>query len=208
MYRNIAFDLGGVVVDFAPHDFLLENFCSAPIEQKVYDITFGSKEWQQLDAGLITRAQGDAIMLEKGRQQGCAFEVQAVLDSWMRSLRPRHRTLELIRRLKKMGYHVYFLSNIPEDALDFLRHKEFWTLFEGGIASCDVKINKPDSRIYQALLTDYHLKPSETIFIDDHTENVQAAYNLGITAIHYKGAGRLYKSLNTCGIPIRERLLW
>ena len=25
MYRNIAFDLGGVVVDFAPHDFLLEN---------------------------------------------------------------------------------------------------------------------------------------------------------------------------------------
>ena len=64
MYRNIAFDLGGVVVDFAPHDFLLENFCSAPIEQKVYDITFGSKEWQQLDAGLITRAQGDAIMLE------------------------------------------------------------------------------------------------------------------------------------------------
>ena len=118
MYRNIAFDLGGVVVDFAPHDFLLENFCSAPIEQKVYDITFGSKEWQQLDAGLITRAQGDAIMLEKGRQQGCAFEVQAVLDSWMRSLRPRHRTLDLIRRLKKMGYHVYFLSNIPEDALD------------------------------------------------------------------------------------------
>ena len=68
MYQNIAFDLGGVVVDFAPHDFLLENFCSAPIEQKVYDITFGSKEWQQLDAGLITRAQGDAIMLEKGRQ--------------------------------------------------------------------------------------------------------------------------------------------
>ena len=48
MYQNIAFDLGGVVVDFAPHDFLLENFCSAPIEQKVYDITFGSKEWQQL----------------------------------------------------------------------------------------------------------------------------------------------------------------
>ena len=147
-------------------------------------------------------------MLEKGRQQGCAFEVQAVLDSWMRSLRPRHRTLDLIRRLKKMGYHVYFLSNISEDALDFLRHKEFWTLFEGGIASCDVKINKPDPRIYQALLEDYHLKPSETIFIDDRTENVHAAYNLGITAIHYMGAGRLYKSLNTCGIPIRERLLW
>ena len=126
----------------------------------------------------------------------------------MRSLRPRHRTLDLIRRLKKMGYHVYFLSNISEDALDFLRHKEFWTLFEGGIASCDVKINKPDPRIYQALLEDYHLKPSETIFIDDRTENVHAAYNLGITAIHYMGAGRLYKSLNTCGIPIRERLLW
>ena len=202
MYRNIAFDLGGVVVDFAPHDFLLENFCSAPIEQKVYDITFGSKEWQQLDAGLITRAQGDAIMLEKGRQQGCAFEVQAVLDSWMRSLRPRHRTLDLIRRLKKMGYHVYFLSNIPEDALDFLRHKEFWTLFEGGIASCDVHLCKPEPEIFTTLMQTCHLAYDESIFVDDNKANAQAAYNLGITGILYKNPKSFTRALGACGIEM------
>lgn len=208
MYRNIVFDLGGVVVDFAPHDFLLENFCSPSIEKKVYDITFGSREWQQLDAGLITRAQGNAIMLDKGEKQGCAFEVQAVLDTWIRSLRARHRTIDLMRRLKKMGYRLYYLSNIPEDALAYLKQKEFWSLFEGGIASCEVRMNKPDPRIYQLLLKEFDLKASEVIFVDDNGSNVQAAFAHGITSIHYKGASSLYRALNTCGIPVRERLLW
>ena len=46
MYKNIVFDLGGVVVDFAPHDFLLDRFYDEAIETKVYDITFGSVEWR------------------------------------------------------------------------------------------------------------------------------------------------------------------
>ena len=55
MYKNIIFDLGGVMVDFAPKDFLLDRFCNATIEDKVYRLTFGSETWQKLDAGLCTR---------------------------------------------------------------------------------------------------------------------------------------------------------
>ena len=112
MYKNIVFDLGGVVVDFAPHDFLLDRFYDEAIETKVYDITFGSVEWRQLDAGELDREAGNAAMLQKAAEAGCTFEVQSVLDDWYRMLKTRRRTVDVMKRLKKMGFSLYYLSNI------------------------------------------------------------------------------------------------
>ena len=38
-------------------------------------------------------------------------------------------------QLKQRGYCVYYLSNIPEDVLDLLMHRDFEGLFDGGVAS-------------------------------------------------------------------------
>lgn len=208
MYKNVIFDLGGVVVDFKPHDFLLERFFDAKTEQTVYDITFGSEEWPLLDAGLITRQRGNEIMMEKARKAGCAFEVQSVLDDWIRSLRTRGKTHDIMKRLHKMGFRLFYLSNIPEDALAYLKQQEFFALFEGGVASCQVRMNKPDPRIYRALMSRYNLLPEETIFVDDTKANAAAAVELGITGIQYKGSGSFIKALNQCGIPLKSHLLW
>ena len=54
MYKSIVFDLGGVMVDFAPRAYLVDRICNAEIEEQVYDLTFGSEEWKQLDAGLVS----------------------------------------------------------------------------------------------------------------------------------------------------------
>ena len=48
MYKSIIFDLGGVMVDFDPKAYLVDRLCNAAIEEQVYDLTFGSEEWQQL----------------------------------------------------------------------------------------------------------------------------------------------------------------
>ena len=58
MYQNIIFDLGGVVVEFAPKKYLLDLLCDAKAEAAVESIVFESEEWEQLDLGLMTR-QGD-----------------------------------------------------------------------------------------------------------------------------------------------------
>ena len=208
MYRNIVFDLGGVVVDYDPHTFLLERFFDESVESKVHEIVFGSKEWRQLDAGEITRAEANAIMLEKAREAGCLFEVQSVLDDWMRTLKTRRKTVEIIKRLKKMGFSIYYLSNIAQDTLEELKKRDFWPLFEGGVASCEAGTNKPDARIYELLITKYLLDRTETIFVDDNKLNANAAYELGITGIHYKGGPAFIRALNACGIPIKEHLVW
>ena len=57
MYKNIVFDFGGVMVDFDPHKYLIDLFGNRGLEEEVYDLTFGSREWRLLDAGRITRRE-------------------------------------------------------------------------------------------------------------------------------------------------------
>ena len=140
MYKSIIFDIGGVMVDFDPKAYLVDRLCSAEMEEKVYDLTFGSEEWKKLDAGLISRFDGNATMLKNAQAAGCEFEVQGVLDDWTHILRPRHRMIELVRRLKNHGYCVYYLSNIPEDILELLTARGVLDQFDGGVASCEVKL--------------------------------------------------------------------
>ena len=111
MYKNIVFDFGGVMVDFDPKEYLVDRFCNADVEEQVSALTFDSEEWKLLDAGLITRFEANQRMLAKAREQGCAFEVQGVLDDWMHILRPRRRMQELVQKLKSHGYCVYYLRS-------------------------------------------------------------------------------------------------
>ena len=174
MYKSIIFDIGGVLVDFDPKAYLVDRLCNAEMEEKVYDLTFGSEEWQLLDAGKLSRYDGN------------------------------QRMLELVRRLKNHGYCVYYLSNIPQDVLELLTERGVLTQFDGGVASCEVQVNKPDPQIYKALLKKYQLKASECIFIDDRLENVQAAFALGFAGIQMKDSvGTLIRSLATCNVALR-----
>ena len=127
-----------------------------------------------------------------------------MLDDWLHILRPRRRMQELVRRLKNHGYSVYYLSNIPEDVLALLKERGVLDRFDGGVASCEVHVNKPDPRIYQALLDQYGLKASECVFIDDNLANVQAAFTLGFVGIQMKeSVGTLIRSLATCNVALR-----
>ena len=166
MYKSIVFDLGGVMIDFDPRGYLVDRLCNAETEEEVYDLTFGSEEWKLLDAGLISRFDGNHRMLEKARAAGRAFEVQGVLD--------------------------------------LLRDRGVLDGFDGGVASCEVHINKPDPKIYKALLDKYSLKAEECVFIDDRLENVQAAFALGFAGIQMKDSvGTLVRSLATCNVMLR-----
>lgn len=161
MYKNIIFDLGGVMVDFDPKTYLVDRFCNAEVEEQVSQLTFESEEWKPLDAGLITRSEANLRMLARAKEYGRAFEVQGVLDDWMHILRPRRRMQELVRKLKSRGYCVYYLSNIPEDVLDFLTERDLKGLFDGGVASCEVHINKPDPASIRPCWTNTSSRPGK-----------------------------------------------
>ena len=205
MYKNIIFDLGGVMVQFNPREYLLETFHDTLTERKLYDMTFGSPEWPEVDAGRITRFAADSAMLERCRLAGLGFEGQEIVDHWPNILRTRRDVEDIAAMLKAQGYRLYCLSNIAEDTAALLQRRSFWQLFDGAVLSWEVQCLKPDPQIYKTLLEKYHLNPAESIFIDDNKENVLAAHKLGITGIEMTpDADQLLHSLRVGGIRIDE----
>ena len=202
MYKNIIFDFGGVVVQFNPKDFLMDHFVNKRAEEIVYELTFGSQEWQDLDRGTITREEVNAAMLENAARVNRVFEVQTVIDEWPTILRTKESTVHTMQKLKAAGYRLYYLTNIPADIMDELRQREWFSLFDGGVASCEVHLCKPEPAIYTTLMQTCNLAYDESIFIDDNKVNAQAAYNLGITGILYKNPKSFERALRACGIEL------
>lgn len=201
MLKNVVFDLGGVVVDYDPRAYLSERFLNKPLEDFLYEHIFASDTWRALDAGKITISKGVQLMLDACGPR--RYEAQMVLDDWRDMLVTKSDTVRLMEQLRTLGYSLYYLSDIAEDVLDmFQKKKRFMQYFTGGIASCDVKMTKPDPRIYGKLLEVYSLDVSETIFIDDRQENVDAAAALGFTAILFTDALELRRTLLQLDLPL------
>lgn len=202
MYRNIVFDIGGVVVNYNPKDYLADRFFNERTEKKLYDAVFASEEWRLLDRGDIMWEEVFPIFMQRGDDKGVAFEMQTLLEEWTEMLTTRKATVAMMKLLKKKGFDLYYLSNISENVLDLLARRGFWKLFNGGVASFEVHINKPDPRIFEALLDKYYLDPAETLFTDDHKVNALAAFELGMTGIQFTNVKDLAKAMVTYGIDI------
>lgn len=202
MYKNVIFDFGGVVIDFNPRNFLMDRFMNKHAEEIVYDLTFGSQEWQDLDRGTITRAVANRIMLENAAHVNRVFEVQTVIDEWASILHTKKTTVKIMKDLKAAGYRLFYLTNMATDIMGELRQREWFSLFDDGIASCDVHLCKPEPEIYTALMQKCNLAYDESIFVDDNKANAQAAYNLGITGILYKNPKSFQRALGACGIEL------
>lgn len=205
MYKNVIFDFGGVVIDFNPRNFLMDHFMNKHAEEIVYDLTFGSQEWQDLDRGTVTRAVANRMMLENAAHVNREFEVQTVIEEWAGMLHTKKSTVKIMRELKAAGYRLFYLTNMATDIMDELRQREWFPLFEDGVASCDVHLCKPEPEIYTTLMQKCNLAYDESIFVDDSKINAQAAYNLGITGILYKNPKSFQRALGACGIDLNKK---
>jgi FMN phosphatase YigB (HAD superfamily) len=93
--------------------------------------------------------------------------------------------LELVKLCKNNGHKLYILTNWSSDGFELFKkqHKAVFDLFDGIVVSGDAGVFKPHPDIYKKLLTQYCLKPEESIFIDDQEVNIVAAQKLGIKGI-------------------------
>ncbi len=205
MYKNIIFDLGGVVVEFIPREFLMERLLNEELENEIFNITFGSKAWRDMDCGLITREEGNKIMMADAKEIGRAYEVSMLINDWEDMLRSKEDTVRLMAMLARNGYNIYYLSNIAHDILAKLKARRFWPVFKGGVASCDAKLVKPDPKIFLGTMRKFSLSASECIFIDDTLANVKSAEKVGIKSLQFTSASQLARDLTALGVQIRVK---
>ena len=96
--------------------------------------------------------------------------------------------LEALKSLRSR-YKVYLLSNISErfwlDAVKKMDAHGYLPddCFDRCFLSYEMQLAKPDARIYQQVISETGIRPSETIYFDDRIENVEAGKAVGFHAV-------------------------
>ena len=101
----------------------------------------------------------------------------------------------LIDELKESGMRIGMLSNIDDRYTKLIRDFGFYEPFDPCLLSCEMGLEKPDPKAYELLLKTINLPAKEIVFIDDKTENVEAAQKMGIDAILFESPQQLRKEL-------------
>jgi HAD superfamily hydrolase (TIGR01509 family) len=100
---------------------------------------------------------------------------------------------------------VTMLTNFSTDT--FVEAKERFPFLKkprGVTVSGEVKLIKPDRKIYDLHAETFGLDPSATLFIDDSQMNVDGAIHAGWQAVLFQGADVLKADLAQRGIELRN----
>lgn len=183
---TVIFDIGRVLVDFQPDIPLERHFSDPAIRRRLKAAVYNHPAWSEADKGILPEeeilnrfiAADPELEPEIRRAYSCARETIRIFpyaEDWIRSLKAR-------------GYRVFCLSNysrrLREETSEDLR---FLPLTDGVLFSYTCGLIKPDPAIYQLCFRKFQITPERAVFLDDNSDNIQAAGEQGLHAILFTG---------------------
>jgi 2-haloacid dehalogenase len=190
----VVFDLGGVLVDWNPRYLyrkLIED--EAAVEKFLAEVC--TPEWNlRQDAGRPFAEAVEELIVQYPDQHEL---IRAYHLRWEETIGgPIAGTVEILAELKRAGYTVAALSNWSAETFPVARQKfDFLNWFDVAVISGEVKMVKPDPRIFELLLEKLGRRAEECVYIDDVEANVRAARELGFRAIHFTSPDQLREEL-------------
>lgn len=189
MIRNIVFDLGGVIMTIC-QDEAIKRFKSIGLKNvedylNPYTQTdiFGDIEEGKISAEQFREKLSELIGKEVTYEE-CKF-------AWLgyRQDVPL-RNLDILRKLKAQGYKLILLSNTNPFMMSWGLSGEFdgngnslESYFDSLYLSYKLGVMKPNKKIFQYIIDNEKIQPSESLFIDDGERNINAARLLGFKTL-------------------------
>ncbi len=183
--KNIIFDFGGVILDIDPqltfNEFVNLGFKNP---EALLQPEFMEDIAAKFERGILT----PEVFRNKLREFLAIDATDQQLDDAWNALLfdiPGER-IEVIKQVKK-NYTTLLLSNSNEIHYElFVRdlqlrfgYREFDDLFDKAYFSFDLHLSKPNPEIFEFVINQHELNPSETLFIDDREDNIAVAQKLG-----------------------------
>ena len=192
--NTVIFDFGGVLVDWDPwalYKKVFEN--KGEFEKFLGDSRF--YEWiERSDHGVRF---DDIFEQINASAPHCVEHARIFQSRFMETIVGfQSGTVRVVEDLKNLQVPLYGLTNWSAETFPPARdsHNVF-THFEDIIVSGVEKIAKPDPKIFELAVSRWNLSPQQTVFIDDRTENVEAARRIGMTGIVYQNSHDLRREL-------------
>ena len=190
--KAIIFDFGGVILDIdynktskAFKDLGVKNF------EEMYSQKNANPLFHDLEEGKINEA---AFYNAFRTSTNLKLTDQQINKAWNAMLLGYRTealyTLEAIRQ----KYKLFLLSNtnsihhteFNKIYQDQIQHGALDDYFDKAYYSHEIGYRKPYKEAYEYVLKENKLSPSETLFIDDSIQNIDAAKNLGLQTIFLK----------------------
>lgn len=192
--KAIAFDWGGVIVDDPSKD--LQKYCAKYLQCENMDLAC-EIIWNSM-SDFQERKITEWSIWEKVCEEAQG-NLKAIPEEslWAKAVRDvltfKEEILKHIKMLRSLGYKTAFLSNTEPEAAKYFHELHMDKLFDVSILSCEVKLAKPDSKIYNKLCNDLNLHPNEVLLIDDRIENIEGAINFGLNAYLFTNSEDYFK---------------
>ena len=107
-------------------------------------------------------------------------------------------SIDILKFLKEKNFKCFILSNWSAETFKGMTTDyPFLKKFDGMVISGEVKLIKPDPKIYQLAIKKFNLVPKETIFIDDNIDNINSAHTIGFKTIHLKDPSIIRKKIES-----------
>ena len=107
-----------------------------------------------------------------------------------------------MQRLRKR-HRLMALTNTNTLHLDYIKASfPSLAVLEDWVASCDVGLRKPDPQFYLLALARAGVRPSETVYVDDRPELVEAGRAIGLTAVRFQNGRQLAEDFQAIGLAL------
>ena len=201
MIRNIVFDIGNVLADFRIKEFLQEKGLDGPAIRRVLKASVMNPYWGRFERGEVSEEETIRAFIEA--DPGIERELRLAFTNLSGMLTMRDFAIPLVKSLKAAGLGVYYLSNYSKKAYDECGESlAFMPYMDGGLVSFRVGMTKPSPEMYLRFLSDYGLAAAECVFVDDTSENVEAAKALGFEGIVFSSYEQLLEDLEKLGVTV------
>lgn len=184
MIKNLVFDFGGVIVDLDKDNAIrqfkeigvhnIEDYIGLYAQQGIF------LEVEDGTIDEVTFCRNLSMLIDKE----LAFE--EVKNAWLAFIVGLDESkLDYIESLKNK-YNLYILSNTNPFIQSWAQSSDFSSkerplndYFKKIYASYEMGYIKPNRKIFELMVEDAHLIPSETLFIDDGESNITIAKEMG-----------------------------
>ena len=197
----VVFDLGGVLLDWDPR-YLYRKLFDDPDEMSQFLARICTSDWHRPhDLGADTTQSCQRLARQYPRY---ADMIMAWADRGEEMVAGQiDGTVEILAELRAAGLPCFALSNMEPDRYAIRRERfPFLRWFDGSVISGLEGVAKPDRKIYEILLSRYHLDPRRTVFIDDAPGNLETARELGMEAVRFVSPEDLRRDLRDLGLPV------
>ncbi len=201
MIRAVISDLGKVLLWFDNTIFYRRMTEHCPLSvNEIRELVHKSPEFIELfDSGRMTPREFYRWAVAKLRARiGYDDFMAAYVDVfWV-----NEPVLKIMTRLK-LGYRLILVSNVDVVRFTAIRKKfPEIMIFDDYVLSFEAGMLKPHPRIYQIALGKASAEATESVFIDDMTENIEGARALGMAAVLYRPKTDLRQSLLCLGLSV------